>query len=187
MLNSDAILRVKYPDFDEEQYQPAGIDLRAGELFEIDNSGAFPAGVFYEGKRIPKHIPIEAEDMKLPNFDLDGLSEEEIAEKMKDEANLRDASVFRLKPNKTYLIRTKDKIKAIHAGQIYFSRSTLMRSGIVVLGAFGDPGFHTHLIFLVKNLTNGDYLIEKDARFVQLLDLEVRDLDEKYHGEYNDM
>ncbi|MDO5848695.1 MAG: hypothetical protein Q4P18_04110 [Methanobrevibacter sp.] len=187
MLNSDAILRVKYPQFDEEQYQPAGIDLRAGELFEIDNSGKFPAGVFYEGKHLPKHVPIDAEKMKLPNFDLDGLSEEEILSKMEDSENLREAEVFRLKPNVPYLIRTKDRIKAIHAGQIYLSRSTLMRSGIEVLGAFGDPGFETHLIFLVKNLTNGDYLIEKDARFVQLLDLEVRDLDEKYHGEYDNM
>lgn len=187
MLNSDAILKIKYPDFDSEQYQPAGIDLRAGEVFKIDNSGSLPTGVFYESKIIPKHIPVESEEVKLPNFDLDGLTHDEILLKMEDEDNLRTAEVFRLKPDITYLIRTKEKIRAIHAGQIYLSRSTLMRSGIAVLSAFGDPGFHTHLIFLVKNLTNGDYLVEKDARFVQLLDLEVKDLDEKYNGEYNDM
>lgn len=186
MLNSDVILRAKYPEFDEEQYQPAGIDLRAGKVYTIDSSGPVVPGIYKTGKKLPKHVLVEPEEMEVPNFDMDGLTDEELKEKLENPDNLRKALIYKLEPGVAYIIETKDEIYSKHAGQIYFPRSTLLRSGLNAMGAFGDPGFHTHLFFLVINYSDRVYHLEQDARFVQLIDLEIRDLVDKYDGEYND-
>ncbi len=186
MLNSDVILKAKYPQFDEEQYQPAGIDLRAGKVYMIDSSGPVVPGIYETGKKLPKHVLMEAEEIDVPNFNMDGLTDDELEDKLKNPENLRKAWVYKLEPNVPYIVETKDKIYAKHAGQIYLPRSTLLRSGINVMGAFGDPGFHTHLFFLLINYTDRVYYLEQDSRFMQLLDLEIRDLVDTYDGEYND-
>lgn len=186
MLNSDVILKSKYPQFDEEQYQPAGIDLRAGKVYTIDASGPVVPGIYATGKKLPKHIPMEPVEMEVPNFNMDNLTDDELEERLKDPANLRTALVYKLEPHVPYIVETKDEIYCKSAGQIYFPRSTLLRSGLTAMSAFGDPGFHTHLFFLVMNFTDRVYYLEQDSRFVQLLDLEIRDLVDNYDGEYND-
>ena len=35
MINGEEILKARYPDLNEDQYQPAGIDLTLGNLYGL--------------------------------------------------------------------------------------------------------------------------------------------------------
>ena len=83
--------------------------------------------------------------------------------------------------------QTKEKIKIDkNSGQFYLPRSSLLRAGIDVRTAFGDPGFNGHLSFLLVNWTKSPFVIEKGARFAQLVNINTSDVDKEYDGDYNE-
>ena len=96
-------------------------------------------------------------------------------------------NVFYLKPHQIYIGTTTEKIKIDKwNGQFYLPRSSLLRAGIDVRTAFGDPGFNGHLSFLLINHTDQLFVIEKGARFAQLINMEVILVEDEYDGDYNE-
>ena len=65
-------------------------------------------------------------------------------------------------------------------------RSSLLRAGIDVRTAFGDPGFNGHLSFLLINHTDEIFVIEKGVRFAQMVNINTSDVDDGYDGDYNE-
>ena len=70
--------------------------------------------------------------------------------------------------------------------QLYFPRSTLLRSCIDVRTCVGDAGFNGHLSFLVENKSDAPFYLEKGVRFAQLLDFQADGVMKKYDGDYQE-
>ena len=166
MISGERELRQLYPDLDEDQYQPAGIDLTLGQVSKLK----YTDGVIYGLLKNAKVLP-----------------EQELLETNKVHIGGMVKNVFNLMPHECYIATTQEKIKIDeHSGQFYLPRSSLLRAGIDVRTAFGDPGFHGHLSFLLVNHTNNIFVIERGVRFAQLIDIEALHVDNKYDGDYNE-
>lgn len=166
MITGEKTLRQIYPTLEDNQYQPAGIDLTIDKLARLEHDDGMIYGLLKNAKVLPKQV-----ELKLSNIQVGGMLK----------------SVFVLDPHTSYIATTKEKIKiSKNAGQFYFPRSSLLRAGIDVRTAFGDPGFHGHLSFLIINHTDDLFVIEKGARFVQLVDITADNVDEEYSGDYNE-
>ena len=166
MINGEKNLRRIYSDLNEEQYQPAGIDLTLESISELNHNDGMVYGLLKDAKVIPQHIECETKKIQVSGM-------------------LKD--VFVLKPNTPYIATTVEKIKINEdCGQFYLPRSSLLRAGVDVRTAFGDPGFHGHLSFLLINHTDELFVIEKGARFAQLVDINVVAIGEAYDGDYNE-
>ena len=166
MINGELKLRKLYPFLKEDQYQPAGIDLTLGDvmLLEHDNDAIY--GLLKDAKVLPKQ-----KKMSTSKIIIDG--------KVKE--------VFKLEPHMVYIGVTAEKIKIDkNSGQSYKPRSSLLRAGIDVRTAFGDPGFHGHLSFLLVNHTDYFFVMEKGVSFAQLIDMNVTDVVKEYDGDYNE-
>lgn len=166
MITGEKTLRQIYPTLEDNQYQPAGIDLTIDKLARLEHDDGMIYGLLKNAKVLPKQV-----ELKLSNIQVGGMLK----------------SVFVLDPHTSYIATTKEKIKiSKNAGQFYFPRSSLLRAGIDVRTAFGDPGFHGHLSFLIINHTDDLFVIEKGARFAQLVDITADNVDEEYNGDYNE-
>ena len=165
MINGEIFLRKQYPNLDEEQYQPAGIDLKLGkiEVFKADKNFY---GIIDGNKIIPDY-----EELKMNALSVNG--------------ELKN--VYSLRPNIPYIATTKEKIKIDkNSLQFYKPRSTLLRCGANVMTAVGDSGFNGHLSFLVVNFLPMDFVITKGERFAQLVDMRVEGTLNEYDGDYNE-
>lgn len=166
MINGERILRQIYPNLNENQYQPAGIDLTLDEVYAFKHDDGTIYGLLKDAKVLPKQIKCQTS-----NIQVGGMLK----------------TVFRLKPHTAYIGQTTEKIKiSKYAGQFYLPRSSLLRAGVDVRTAFGDPGFHGHLSFLLINHTDDLFVIEKGARFAQLVDISANNIDQEYDGDYNE-
>ena len=166
MINGEKSLRHMYSDLDEEQYQPAGIDLTLDKVSEFKHNKGTTYGLLKNAKVLPDLIDMETKTMQVSGMLVD---------------------VFVLQPHTTYLATTTEFIDIDEqSGQFYLPRSSLLRSSIDVRTAFGDPGFHGHLSFLLINHTDELFVIEKGARFAQLIDMKVVGIGEAYNGDYNE-
>lgn len=166
MITGERTLRQIYPNLDENQYQPAGIDLTLKSVSELNYNDGIVYGLLKDAKVIPQHIECETKKIQVGGM-------------------LK--SVFLLKPHIPYIATTIEKIKiSKFAGQFYLPRSSLLRAGIDVRTAFGDPGFEGHLSFLLINHTDELFVIEKGARFAQLVDMSADNVDKEYDGDYNE-
>ena len=166
MISGEKILREMYDDLDEEQYQPAGIDLTLGNLSKLEHNGGTVYGLLRDVKVLPQQ-----KELKTVNMQVGGMIK----------------SVFTLEPNVAYIATTAEKVKIDKgAGQLYLPRSSLLRAGIDVRTAFGDPGFNGHLSFLLINHTDEIFVIERGARFAQLVDISADNVDKEYDGDYNE-
>lgn len=166
MINGEGNLRKQYVDLDENQYQPAGIDLTLDKVMSIKHNEGTIYGLLKDAKVLPKQVELPTSRIMVGGM-------------------LKD--VFRLKPRTAYIGVTSEKIKiGESSGQFYLPRSSLLRAGIDVRTAFGDPGFHGHLSFLLVNHTDDLFVIEKGARFAQLVDMGVVASQNEYDGDYNE-
>lgn len=166
MITGENTLRQIYPNLDESQYQPAGIDLTLDKVAGFVHNDGTTYGLTKKAKVLPKH-----EEMKTVSIQVAGMI----------------IDVFVLKPHTSYIATTTEKIKiSKFAGQFYLPRSSLLRAGIDVRTAFGDPGFDGHLSFLLINHTDELFVIEKGARFAQLVDMSADNVDKEYDGDYNE-
>lgn len=166
MITGEKTLRQIYPNLDEKQYQPAGIDLTLGKVFILKHNDGTIYGLLKDAKVLPNQ-----EELKTANVQVGGMLKE----------------VFCLQPHVPYIAMTSEQIKiSKFAGQFYLPRSSLLRAGVDVRTAFGDPGFNGHLSFLLINHTDELFVVEKGARFAQLVDMTADNVDQEYDGDYNE-
>ena len=166
MINGEANLRRQYPDLDEKQYQPAGIDLTLDKVSILKHNNGTTYGLLQDVKVLP-----EQEELEIDAVQVGGMLK----------------SVYTLTPHIPYIATTKEKIKINeNSGQFYLPRSSLLRAGIDVRTAFGDSGFFGKLNFLLINHTDEDFVIEKNTRFVQLIDMQVKGVINEYNGDYQE-
>lgn len=166
MINGESILKERYNDLDDNQYQPTGIDLTLDSIQTIENTSLHLYGLFKDIKVLPKHEELRPNTVQV-------------------KGSLRQ--VFTLQPNVPYIATTKEKIKiAPDSAQFYLPRSSLLRAGVSVQTALGDAGFNGHLSFLIINHRNTDFCIEKGARFAQLVDIQAQGVGCEYDGDYNE-
>lgn len=159
-------LKQMYPQLLDEQYQPAGIDLTLDSVSKLKHNNGTVYGILKNAKVLP-----EQEEIETRNVQVSGMLK----------------NVFYLEPHQIYIGTTSEKIKIDnHSGQFYLPRSSLLRAGIDVRTAFGDPGFDGHLSFLIINHTDQLFVIEKGARFAQLVNINTSDVDKGYDGDYNE-
>lgn len=166
MINGEGNLRRQYPDLDEKQYQPAGIDLTLDKVSILKHNNGTTYGLLKDVKVLP-----EQEELEIDAVQVGGMLK----------------SVYTLTPHIPYIATTKEKVKINeNSGQFYLPRSSLLRAGVDVRTAFGDPGFNGHLSFLLINWTTSPFVIEKGTRFVQLVDINVVAPLNEYDGDYNE-
>ena len=167
MINGIDYLKKMYPDCDEKDYQPSGLDLRIGNVFYLDADKNTLYGIFGNKKILPKH----KEAPLIAQLDLFG----------------NDFEGWSLRPGQPYICQVQNQIKiGEHNAQFYLPRSTLLRAGVNVYTALGDLGYNGHLSFLVINHGPKPFFIEKGERFAQLVDFEVRGGSESYNGDYQE-
>lgn len=166
MINGESNLRRNYPDLAEEQYQPAGLDLTLGKVSEFKYNKGTTYGLLKNAKVLPDLVEMETKSMQVGGMLVD---------------------VFVLQPHTTYIGTTAEFVEIDNAsGQFYLPRSSLLRASIDVRTAFGDPGFHGHLSFLLVNYTDELFVLEKGVRFSQLVDINVIAPLNEYNGDYNE-
>lgn len=165
MINGKGNLKDMYPNLDKDQLQPAGVDLTLDKVMYLETNNNL-YGLCKDVKQLPTQTPLPMNDVMIGGTMRKG---------------------FTLAPHVPYIAVTTEKIKInSDSGQFYLPRSTLLRSGIDVRTAFGDPGFNGHLSFLMINHTDTDYFIEHGARFVQLVDIQVIVPGDEYDGDYQE-
>ena len=159
-------LKQMYPRLLEEQYQPAGIDLTVGDIKTLYYTPGIMYGLLKNAKVLPEQKDLEEKKMQVAGMLKTG---------------------YVLEPHVCYIVTTAEKIKIDkHSGQFYLPRSSLLRGGVTVDTAFGDPGFNGHLSFLIRNNNPTMFFLEKGVRFAQLINISAFDVDKEYDGDYNE-
>lgn len=162
MINGCEVLMDKYPDFDESQRTPNGIDLKLGAVYIIDRDSV--CGLAIEGKQLPLYEEIEPQPIFVN--DMYGLG-------------------WILKKSTPYILEVENEIKiSPDAMQTYYPRSTLLRCGCTLHTAVGDAGYNGKLSFLFINHACPQFIIEKGARFAQLVDHQLVGATKEYDGDY---
>lgn len=166
MIMGRKLLKEMYKNLEKGQYQPAGIDLTVGKVSELVHNEGTQYGLLKNAKILPNHKELEVKSVMAGGM---------------------IQKVFILQPRTSYVVTTKEKVKISEdVGQFYLPRSSLLRAGVDVCTAFGDPGFNGHLSFLIVNHTDKPFLLEEGVRFAQLVSLEVTGIDGGYDGDYNE-
>lgn len=164
MILGEEILKKMYPDF-KDDLTPNGIDLRCSELFYINNTT--DVGMYDEKKFLPKH------------------SSAKLSKKQTRSGKLVEG--WYLSPGVGYIINVDRKMKIPQdIVQLYYPRSTLLRSGVVLHTAVGDSGFNNTLSFLIINEGDNSFFLGKGERFCQAVSFEVEGggtYDGDYQGE----
>lgn len=162
MINGNEFLKRKYPEMPDENFQPSGLDLNLGAVYELDNSEPVYS-LLEDKKNIPKHL----------------ICEKDIYFK-KEEG--RDGWI--LFPNKPYILEVDRQVDIGNSAQMYLPRSTLLRAGVNIMTALGDLGYCGKLSFLAINYHSKPFFIEEGVRFAQLVDFRVVDSSFVYNGDY---
>lgn len=166
MITGEKYLRQLYPNLEENQYQPAGVDLTLSEVYVLKHNEGTIYGLLKDAKVLPEQVKCQT-----ANIQVGGMLK----------------TVFKFKPHTAYVVKTTEKIKiSKNAGQFYLPRSSLLRAGIDIRTAFGDPGFYGYLNFLLINHTDNLFVIEKGARFAQLVDISADNVESEYNGDYSE-
>lgn len=166
MIVKEEELRKLYPGLDENQYQPGGIDLKLGNIKNFKNKETV-YGIVDGTKQLPEQADIEESAVKM------GATRLEVG--------------FMLEPYTPYIAVVQDKIKIpLDILQLYFPRSSLLRAGVDVRTAVGDPGFHGHLSFLIVNHNDTPFFIKKGERFAQMVCMRLDGDTNGYDGDYNE-
>ena len=168
MINGEEYLRKQYEylDLDDTQFQPNGLDLTVGKVFTPEHIENTMYGLYKDAKLKPELREVNHVSTLV---------------------NGGICKVFCLAPHSVYIVETEEKIKiGDNNVQLYFPRSTLLRSCIDVRSCVGDAGFNGHLSFLVENKSDAPFYLEKGVRFAQLLDFQADGVMKKYDGDYQE-
>lgn len=167
MINGIDLLKKKYPNRDEKDYQPSGMDLRLGRVYFLDHDDDVDYGLINGEKILPRHTLVRPTMKQLDDGDI--------------------IAGWDLQPGIAYICEVDGQIKVgDHNAQMYLPRSTLLRAGVNVYTALGDLGYNGHLSFLVINHSTKPFFIQTGERFAQLVDFEVQGGSESYNGDYQE-
>ena len=167
MINGFNYLKRMYPNRDEKDYQPSGLDLRLGNIFYLEAERDVDYGLIDGEKILPEHKPVKPMLLQVGKDDY--------------------VSGWNLLPQQPYIAQVKEQIKiGDKNAQFYLPRSTLLRAGVNVYTALGDLGYNGHLSFLIINHGPRPFFIQTGERFAQLVDFEVRDGGNSYNGDYQE-
>lgn len=166
MINGEKILRERYPEFDDECFQPGGLDLRLGKIEEFDVGNNKFYGIIDGLKVIP-----DRSELVMNALSVDG----------------QIKNVYSLRPNVPYIATVQNKIKIDkNSLQFYKPRSSLLRCGTNVMTAIGDNGYFGSLSFFIMNYLPVDFVITRGERFAQLVDIRVDGAINEYDGDYQE-
>lgn len=167
MINGIDYLKKMYPDRDESDYQPSGLDLRLGNVFYLNAEKDIVYGLIDGEKILPEHEKVKPTLLQVREDDY--------------------VAGWNFIPNQPYICQVKNQIKiGENNAQFYLPRSTLLRAGVNVYTALGDLGYNGHLSFLVINHGPRPFFIQEGERFAQLIDFEVKGGSESYDGDYQE-
>lgn len=97
---------------------------------------------------------------------------------------LTDESMI-LRPGSFILVETLEKVNMPEDVMArILPRSSLFRMGCVLATAVVDPGYKGTLTMGLANLSNHDFVFEKNARLAQIVFEEVKGETELYDGKY---
>lgn len=155
MILGEKILRKMFKGLDEEQYQPDSIDLKLEKVEEFEPT--LNVGL-YNGK---KHLPKMRELLMVNNK-------------------------YILQPHNAYMVTISNKMKIPEdIAQLYFSRSSLMRMGLITICCVGDSNFNSYLKFLMFNASDNQIGLGKGERIATAVNFEVKESG-IYDGDYNE-
>jgi dCTP deaminase len=146
----------KLPESELEKKGGASFDLRLGEIYEVLSEGS-----------------LGINERKTPETKIIANYEKEKNKKIK------------LEPGKYYVVKTIEKVNT--PKELAFKiipRSTLFRSGINILGGFGDPGYCGEITLGLVNLNNFPFEIEMGARIANIVFHIIDGEAEEYNGTY---
>lgn len=167
MINGIDYLKKMYPNCDNKDYQPSGLDLRLGKVFYLDGERDKTYGLIDGQKYLPEHKELKPILLECKKDDY--------------------VAGWKLIPNQPYICQVENQIQiGNHNAQFYLPRSTLLRAGVNVYTALGDSGYQGRLSFLVINHGPRPFFIQRGERFVQLIDFEVSGVSETYNGDYQE-
>lgn len=167
MINGIDYLKKMYPNCNDKDYQPSGLDLRLGKVFYLDGKRDETYGLIDGQKYLPEHK--ELKPILLHHRENDYVTG------------------WKLIPDQPYICQVKDQIQiGDHNAQFYLPRSTLLRAGVNVYTALGDLGYNGYLSFLVINHGPRPFFVQRGERFAQLVDFEVQGGSESYNGDYQE-
>jgi deoxycytidine triphosphate deaminase len=139
---------------DAKNPEGAGFDIRVGEIFKNNSSGF-----------------LGIENRKTPDVE--------------SVAKFGEDKEYVMKPGEYILIKTMEKLNLPQSVvALTFPRSTLHRSGILLLATKADPGYRGDLIFGLKNLGDQDFRLELGARVAHVLFFEVKGETSNYRGQW---
>lgn len=166
MIYNKKALMNEYPGLDEDQYQPAGIDLKLGNIKAFKNNESV-YGIANGAKQLPEQVDVKESAVKM------GPTKLEVG--------------FMLEPHKPYIAVVQNKVKIpLDMLQLYFPRSSLLRAGVDVRTAVGDSGFNGTLSFLIINHNDTPFFIKKGERFAQMVCFGLNGETDGYDGTYNE-
>jgi deoxycytidine triphosphate deaminase len=138
-------------------FEGCGVDLRIGELYEMEDSEGF----------------LHVETRKSPSFKL-------IA---KFEKN--NSTMVKLEPQKTYSATTIETINT--PGDLFgwfLPRSNLYKCGIIVQGIRTDPGYCGKFSFVMTNVSKKPFELEMGARIANIVFHRVDGKSNLYKGQW---
>lgn len=96
-----------------------------------------------------------------------------------------DSLTYVLKPHQYILIESLEKVNMSNDLMArILPRSSIFRCGCSLITAVVDPGFHGTLTMGLKNVSDFDFEIEKNARIAQIVFEEVSEKTKSYDGKY---
>src|SRR3989338_4420239 len=135
-----------------------GFDLRLGELFELTS----PGFLGQETRDTTKAISLAQYDPKT-------------------------SKNIEILPQKYYLVKTIEKINLpSNITALFRSRTTLFRSGLMLITGNGAPGYSGELIFGLVNLSPYPFKIELGSRIVHIMFYRVEGQANLYRGQWKE-
>ena len=137
----------------------AGFDLRLGEVYELIGDGF-----------------LGVENRDTPQSKLLAVY---------DPAKAEAENYFIFEPSKYYLVKTIEKVNLpITLSGVVFPRTTMFRSGLVLLNGIVQPGYSGELTFGLANLGTGKIKVSFGARVVHITFHEVLGQGNQYRGQW---
>src|SRR4030065_1544923 len=141
---------------DLENPEGAGLDLRLGEIFKIEGETFLGE----ETRKTVTHTSVAKHDPK-------------------------NTTSFTVKPGEFYLVQTMERVNLPdYLVATMHPRSTLLRSGVLLLTTQIAPGYKGPLNIGLKNMGNNDFTVELGARIVHVIFWEVSGKGAAYRGQW---
>ena len=134
-----------------------GIDLRIGELYEMEKGKGF---IYRQTRKTPPY---------------------KLIAKFKEKGNKK----VKLKVGKFYIGKTIEIIDTPeNLFGIFIARGTFFASGVLILGFRVDPGYKGNFRFHLINLGGSDFEIEMGSRIANMIFLQVDGKTTPYKGQW---